>query len=146
MIFNFPDMKYRNNILSNEEIKDNYLHGWCEILQEVFCTNINNVEKYVVYESYIPNHPDTMYGYNEGEYWDDHFCFKWNDKFIDIQGVFNNEREYLISYIKNIGKDNIIDCYLEKINQKFTQEIDQELLIFTQKIVESMLFQINENM
>lgn len=140
-LFYFIPIYYNGILLDDYDIKDNYLHGWCFLLQTVFCERVSNALPYKIFEKYDPNHTDTHSEYIEGEYWDNHVCMRLGNEYLDIQGIFS-EDEYIKMYKSDPLHPNIIDCYLEKTTLSSYEGWPIEIIQLTEKVVDQILNQI----
>lgn len=96
------------------DIIEEFLHGWCFILQWILLKLLPGSEPYEIFET-------------NGEFWNDHQIIKFKGFYIDIRGIFT-EKELLnehrnehvntvYKYYKRRPIDNSkleIDCYLAK--------------------------------
>lgn len=117
--FNYTPCKYNEKLMYSQQLKDEFLHGWCQNLQKAICVRFPQAEPYEIFE---------LSEETSGEYWNDHQIVKLGDYFIDIRGIFTesqileeHKREYVnaqkIMYDKKKPQRKIIeiaDCYLSK--------------------------------
>lgn len=98
-------------ILENLNVVDEFLHGWCFVLQSMLSKNLPGSELYQIYDK-------TPYTY--GEFWNDHQVIKYKGKFIDVAGIYDSEGELIDYHIKDMMKmdPNLkiedIECYVDK--------------------------------
>ena len=141
LIFELNPVDYRGRRLTPEQLKDEYLHGWCPIFQQTLIKKLNAGERYVIYEKT---------SFTEDEYYDDHEVVKCNEFYIDIRGIFTEKdmlEEHKKEYrIQEDDPDAEIDCYLNPssgVEEDYNEEMT-ELLDLTEKIVDALLVDIRK--
>jgi len=101
---------YDNNKFRNLNIVDEFLHGWCFVLQSYLFNCLHGSECYEIFEKT----PET-----NGKYWNDHQIIKYKQFYIDVVGIYESEEELIEFYKKELCKNNKwcvskMDCYIAK--------------------------------
>ncbi len=78
--FNYPKVVYEGKTVS--DLKDEFLHGWCHLLQYRLIHELPGAEPYEIWEKTDET---------DGEFWNNHQIVKYKGLFIDISGIFTEE-------------------------------------------------------
>jgi hypothetical protein len=146
ILFEYNSEHYRDLLLDNNQIKDEFLHGWCAYLQLAICRQFPEAEPYEIFEK----SKDT-----EGEYWNVHQIVKFRGVYIDVRGIFTEEEmikehykeHYKInrmygdkfeidSYLSLCEVDNIKDNSL--LDNSLPYELAKRLLIQIRPVIEKL--------
>lgn len=97
-LFNYNNGIDGSDSIKDLDLKDEFLHGWCEVLQYYLKKHLPEAEEYVIF--------DRIYN-TKGEFYDDHQVLKYKGYYIDVRGIFTEEE--LLEQHKN----EYVKCVLQ---------------------------------
>jgi hypothetical protein len=121
--FSFTNVIYKGKVMQDEQIKYEFLNGWCHHFQSALCLEFPEAEGYEIFVMTVETN---------GEYLIDHQIVKYKGFFIDIRGIFTEDemieehkKEYYLTmkkyHMRKSGQhtpindyEYEIDCYLAK--------------------------------
>ncbi len=118
--FNYPPFKHNGKII---DLKDEFLHGWCFVLQYRLAKELYGAEPYEIWEKTEETN---------GEFWNDHQIIKYKGLFIDVRGIFTEEEilnEHKLECIKCSKFDS--SSYIEMKLEPCKICSDEEYFSFT---------------
>lgn len=105
MEFNYP--KSGDCFIDELDLKDEFIHGWCHILQYFLYQKLEGAEMYEIFDRTL----------KETDYEADHCVIKYKGFFIDARGCFTEEemlnihKEEYKKYQKESFRDEFLELY-----------------------------------